>query len=95
MKSENKQSYRMPAEWEPHSAIWLAWPYDEITFPGRVEKAEAAFVKMLNAIHMSERAELLVLDEDMKERACEMLTAPTCGSGTQGRYSLKTARERR
>jgi len=75
MKSENKQSYRMPAEWEPHSAIWLAWPYDEVTFPGRVEKAEAAFVNMLGAIHASERAELLVLDEDMKERARSMLTA--------------------
>ena len=75
MKSENKQSYRMPAEWEPHSAIWLAWPYDEITFPDRVEKAEAAFVQILSAIHMSERAELLVLDEDMKERAYGMLAA--------------------
>lgn len=75
MKSEEKQSYRMPAEWEPHSAIWLAWPYDEVTFPGRVEKAEAAFVKILGAIHMSERAELLVLDEDMRERAYGMLAA--------------------
>ncbi len=65
----------MPAEWEPHSAVWLAWPYDEITFPGRVEKAEAAFVKILGAVHMSERAELLVLDGDMKERAYGMLAA--------------------
>ena len=75
MRSENKQSYRMPAEWEPHSAIWLAWPYDEVTFPARVEKAEAAFVKILGAIHMSEKAEILVLDEDMKERAYGMLAA--------------------
>ena len=73
--NKNKTSYRMPAEWEPHSAIWLAWPYDEITFPDRVEKAEAAFVKILSAIHMSERAELLVLDEDMKEMAYGMLAA--------------------
>ncbi len=72
---EKKPSNRMPAEWEPHSAVWLAWPYDEVTFPGRVEKAEAAFVKMLNAIHVSEPAELLVLDEDMKERAYGMLAA--------------------
>jgi agmatine deiminase len=75
MRSEIKKSYRMPAEWEPHSAIWLAWPYDEVTFPGRVEKAEAAFVNILGAIHMSERAELLVLDEGMKERSYEMLAA--------------------
>ena len=75
MNNEKKPSYRMPAEWEPHSAIWLAWPYDEITFPGRVEKAEAAFVKILSALNMSEQAELLVLDDDMKERAHGMLAA--------------------
>lgn len=66
-------SYRMPAEWEPHSAVWLAWPYDEITFPERVEKAEAAFVKIIAAVHKSERAELLVLDDEMMERAHGML----------------------
>jgi agmatine deiminase len=75
MNKGKKPSYRMPAEWEPHSAIWLAWPYDEITFPDRVEKAEAAFVKIIGAIHKSEAAELLVLDEKMKERARGMLAA--------------------
>jgi agmatine deiminase len=75
MNEKKKPSYRMPAEWEPHSAVWLAWPYDEITFPDRVEKAEAAFVKMLSAVHASEPAELLVLDEEMKERAQGMLSA--------------------
>ncbi len=74
MKSK-KPSYRMPAEWEPHSAVWLAWPYDEITFPDRVEKAEAVFVKIIGAIHKSEEAELLVLDEQMRERARGMLAA--------------------
>lgn len=75
MNNKKKPPYRMPAEWEPHSAIWLAWPYDEITFPDRVEKAEAAFVKILSAIHKSEQAELLVLDKDMRDRAYEMLAA--------------------
>ncbi|MFI5323154.1 MAG: agmatine/peptidylarginine deiminase [Thermodesulfobacteriota bacterium] len=73
MNKRNMQTYRMPAEWEPHSAVWLAWPYDEITFPGRVERAEAAYVKILRAIYRSETAELLVLSEDMKEKAEEML----------------------
>lgn len=65
----------MPAEWEPHEAVWLAWPYDEITFPDRVEKAEDTFVKMIKALEGSERVELLVLDEEMKERAREKLAA--------------------
>jgi agmatine deiminase len=75
MSKGKKFSYRMPAEWERHSAVWLAWPYDEITFPDRVEKAEAVFAKIIGAIHKSEEAELLVLDEEMKEKAHGMLAA--------------------
>ena len=26
--------YRMPAEWHPHAATWLAWPKDPLTWPG-------------------------------------------------------------
>jgi len=73
MNKQNNQSYLMPAEWEPHSAVWLAWPYDEDTFPGRVEKAEAVFARMIDALHPSERVELLVLDEKMKAHASETI----------------------
>lgn len=75
MNNQNSLQYRMPAEWEPHSAVWLAWPYDEDTFPGRVAKAEVAFVKMISAVHRSEGVELLVLDEEMREKAGEMLSS--------------------
>jgi hypothetical protein len=26
--------YRMPAEWEPHEATWLAWPHERTDWPG-------------------------------------------------------------
>ena len=26
---------RMPAEWEPHAATWLAWPHEESDWPGK------------------------------------------------------------
>jgi agmatine deiminase len=68
------KSYLMPAEWEPHSAVWLAWPYDEETFPGRVEKAEAVFARMIDALHTSEQVEILVLDEKMKAHASEIIS---------------------
>ncbi len=64
---------RMPAEWEKHSAIWLAWPHDEISFPGRIPKVENDVVKIISAIHQSEQVELLVLDGHMKAKASEML----------------------
>src|SRR6187431_1965398 len=27
--------YRMPAEWEPHAATWLAWPHERSDWPGK------------------------------------------------------------
>lgn len=60
--------YRMPAEWEPHAAIWLAWPHDEISFP-RLAKVEDAIVSMIAAVAGSERVELLVLDALMEDHA--------------------------
>ena len=66
-------NFKMPAEWEEHSAVWLAWPYDDTTFPGRVDKAEAVFVKMILALHTSETVELIVLNSEMQKRASELL----------------------
>ena len=63
----------MPAEWAPHRTTWLAWPYDEETFPNRVEKVEAAVAQMICALQDGEQIELLVLNEDMKRRASEII----------------------
>ena len=27
---------RMPAEWEPHRATWIAWPHHEPDWPGKL-----------------------------------------------------------
>ena len=54
--------YHMPAEWERHEAIWLAWPYDLDSFP-EIEAVENAYVAIIKAIHGSEIVNLLVKDE--------------------------------
>lgn len=63
----------MPAEWEQHDAIWLSWPYDPITFPDRVEKAEDVYGEIIKAIRHSEKVNLLVKDGAMKKRAQDIL----------------------
>ena len=54
---------RMPAEWQKHGATWLAWPYDPITFPDRVEKAEKVFEQIMEALAPGERVNLIVRDK--------------------------------
>ena len=29
------ECWRMPAEWEPHEATWLAWPHERSDWPGK------------------------------------------------------------
>jgi agmatine deiminase len=64
--------YGMPAEWEPHSAVWLSWPHDRESFP-YLEEAEAAFANFIREVHESEPVQLLVLDESMEARAEALL----------------------
>ncbi|OGI95747.1 hypothetical protein A2917_00305 [Candidatus Nomurabacteria bacterium RIFCSPLOWO2_01_FULL_42_17] len=56
--------FLMPAEWEAHEAVWLAWPHDQTTFPNRLSKVEKVYcqiIKTLGDQTGSERVHLLVL----------------------------------
>jgi agmatine deiminase len=74
MQTPKELGFHMPAEWEPHSAVWLAWPHDPVSFPF-LEQAENAFADFIGGIHESERVELLVRDEPHRERALRLLDA--------------------
>jgi agmatine deiminase len=71
-KTASAQGYRMPAEWQPHDAIWLAWPYDPLTFPNRVERVETTYVQIVKEIHTSEHVNLFVTDEETKQKATRL-----------------------
>lgn len=63
----------MPAEWEPHAATWLSWPHDPVTFPDRIDQAEAVYEQILKALSPHERVNLLVKDEATHDRVQEWL----------------------
>ncbi|MCW3999648.1 MAG: agmatine deiminase family protein [Candidatus Bathyarchaeota archaeon] len=70
-----KLGFYMPAEWQRHDAIWLAWPYDPTTFPDRVEKVEATYVQIVGEIHESEHVNLFVIDEPTKKKVLRLFQA--------------------
>lgn len=53
------RGFHMPAEWEPHEAVWLSWPHNKTTFP-KLSAVEEAFFEFVTAIHTSERVELFI-----------------------------------
>lgn len=72
MSGCSELGFTMPAEWQKHTAIWLAWPYDPLTFPDRVHKVEATYVQIIKEIHTSEDVNLFVKDEETKQKATNM-----------------------
>lgn len=42
--------YRLPAEWEPHAATWLAWPHNRETWPGKFDQALQQFERFARTI---------------------------------------------
>ncbi len=58
----------MPAEWEGHSATWLAWPNDDDYFQTRIKNVEKIYLEIVKNLHKDEFVKLLVLDEKEEKR---------------------------
>lgn len=67
------RGYHMPAEWEPHEAVWLSWPHNTLTFPS-LEAVEESYISFINVIHKSEKVHLIVSDQDQKTRITHLLS---------------------
>lgn len=65
--------FHMPAEWEPHDAVWLSWPQSTETFPD-LSRVEETFAEFIVAVQDSERVELFVPEGPGGERAAEILS---------------------
>ena len=60
---------RMPAEWEPQEAVWLAWPHNEITWPGgMLADVEGSYIEIVRALHTGQKIKLLVQDAESETR---------------------------
>lgn len=53
------RGFMMPAEWEPHEAVWLSWPCNPLTFPD-IPAVEEAYFTLIKHLHTSERVEVFV-----------------------------------
>jgi agmatine deiminase len=65
--------YSMVAEWEKHSAVWLAWPYDTNSFPNIIKDIEQSYCQIIKALENSEKVNLIVLSEEEKTRIEKIL----------------------
>lgn len=59
----------MPAEWEQHRATWIAWPYLESDFPGKIDAVRWAYCEFVRHASRVERVEILCLNEEVAHDA--------------------------
>ena len=64
---------RMPAEWEPHRATWLAWPHDEEFWGDAFEEAKTELVSLCLALAEGDALEMLVRDAGTRAEASAAL----------------------
>lgn len=74
-------NYRMPAEWEPHAATWIAWPHHEPDWPGKFAPIPWVYAEIVRALHGHERVEILCHSVEVREDARAHLDAHHCDPG--------------
>ncbi len=75
MQSNSPAAPRMPAEWEPHAATWIAWPHHEPDWPGKLEAITWVYAEIVRALARSEPVEILCNDESSRELAAANLAS--------------------
>jgi agmatine deiminase len=60
--------YRMPAEWEPHEATWLAWPHNPEDWPGKFAPIPWLYAEIVRLLAAHELVHLIVEDSGAESR---------------------------
>jgi agmatine deiminase len=81
----------MPAEWEHHTATWLAWPHNKSDWPGKFGPIPWVFGEIVRKISAGERVRLLV-NERTDAEARRVLKA--CGVDLEPIDFLRIATDR-
>jgi agmatine deiminase len=67
------QHYRMPAEWSPHAATWIAWPHNPEDWPGKFQPIPWVYCEIVRCLSAAEDVHILVNDLAAEKRATNML----------------------
>lgn len=92
MPAATTSAYRMPAEWEPHRATWIAWPHHAADWPGKFAAIPWVYAEIVRHLAASETVCLLVADAKMRERARRHLRRAGIGMDRVEFYQVPTDR---
>ena len=59
--------WRMPAEWEPHRATWIAWPHQREDWPGKFEPVPWVYAEIVRHLVRGERVRIVALEREQEQ----------------------------
>jgi agmatine deiminase len=65
--------YRMPAEWAPHAATWIAWPHNPEDWPGKFRPIPWVYAEIVRHLSRVEDVHILVNDVAAERAATSAL----------------------
>jgi agmatine deiminase len=68
-----ERGFRMPAEWEPHEAVWIGWPHNRTDWPGRFGPIPWVYGEMARWMARGETVRVLVEDRAHEASARRVL----------------------
>ena len=66
-------SFRMPAEWEPHEATWIAWPHKQSDWPGKFAPIPWVYAEIVRKLAPGELVRILVAGKKQEDEAKKTL----------------------
>lgn len=90
--AQNSNTLRMPAEWEPHEATWLAWPHYKNDWPGKFDPIPWVYTEIIRHLARHERVELIVNDAASEKSARKVLDRANALSDNVRFHRLPTNR---
>ena len=84
--------FRMPAEWEPHAATWIAWPHNAEDWPGRFAPIPWVYAEIVRHLSRVERVEILIRSVKQEQDVRDKLDRMGVDLAQVGWHHVKTDR---
>ena len=84
--------FRMPAEWEPHAATWIAWPHERTDWPGKFPAIPLVYAEIVRWLTRSERVRIEVNTLAQEQGARRLLRRAGVDLGMVDFFRIRTDR---
>lgn len=90
-ETPSELGYRMPAEWEHHTATWLTWPCSE-DWPGKLQTIRWVFCEIVRLLVRYERVNLIVQNDSVRRAAAAAIKKAGVGLDQVTFFTAETDR---